>query len=68
MVVMVVGGEFVHRVPVVEIVAFDDAGGFKLGQYAINRGEPDGIVGFDQLLVNILRGQMVRIGPPYSCS
>jgi len=62
MVVVPVGSEFVNGVAIVEVVTFDDAGAFKLHQHAIDRREAYGVIGLDQALVHIFRGQVMRVG------
>ena len=62
MIVMVVFRHFVHGTAIVEVVPFDDSGIDELGQHAIHRREPDGLVGAEQLLVHVLGAQVMRLG------
>ena len=50
--------EFEHRLSTLEIMAFDQTGGFKLGQYPVDRGQADLLAGFQQGLVDFFRRKM----------
>jgi len=60
-IVMVAGGEFINAVPVVEIVALDDAGCLELREHAIHRGEADRLLLLHKMPVHVLGAHMMRL-------
>jgi hypothetical protein len=58
MVVVVTLVQLKNRMPPLEMVAFDQAGRFKLGQYPVNRGQPDVFTHVQEHFINILRTLM----------
>lgn len=61
-VVMLVSGQLVYRVAVIEVVAGDDAGRLELGQHPVDGGQAHRIVRIDQALVDVFGAQVVRLG------
>ena len=61
-VVVLLVGQFVYRMAIVEVVSIDDSRGLELGKDPINRRQPDRIVRFEQVFVDVLGAQMVRLG------
>ena len=61
-VVMAAPVEFVNRFVIVEVMPNQNAGMFKLGQYAVHRGEADIDAIGHQQTIHIVGGQMALIG------
>ena len=59
MIVMQALIEFEHRLPTLEIMAFDQPGGFELGQHPVHCSHPDLLAGFQQSLVDFLRAKVL---------
>jgi len=60
-VVVLAAVEFVDRLAALEVVLEHEAGGFELGQHAVDRGQADVVVVGQQLAVDILGGQVATI-------
>jgi hypothetical protein len=58
MIVVVTLVQLKNRMPPLEMVAFDQAGRFKLGQYPVNRGQADVFTHFQEHFIDILRALM----------
>ncbi len=60
--VIVVGAlvQFEHRHAALEMMARDEAGRFELGQDTVDGGESDVLVGYQELLVDVLRAHVAR--------
>ncbi len=54
--------QFKHGMAGIEMVPDDQAGGLKLGQYAVHRRNPHLFVAVEQGLVNVFRAHMLLIG------
>ena len=61
-VVMLAALDFVDRLAALEVVLGDEAGGFELGQHAIDRGQADLVVVLEQLAINVLGGHVLAVG------
>ena len=60
-IVMVVLRYLIHRAPVIEVVALDDARIDELCEHTIDGSEPDRIFAADQMPINVFGAQVVRL-------
>ena len=54
--------QFEYGMTTIEVVAFDQAGGLELGQYAVDGGQAHVLTGFHQSLVHILGAHVALSG------
>ncbi len=54
--------ELEDRMAFVEMVAGDQAGGFELGEHAVDGGQPHLVAGFQQGLVHLLGAHVALLG------
>ena len=57
-IVMLAPIDFVHRLPALEIVLEHEAGGLELGQDAVDGGQADIVVMFEQAAIDVLGSEM----------